>query len=276
MLDVAYNQGWDDELLSDRLWSENSDETEDAESHRRVAWMILKATTTEFAYLLTAIKRGDASAVWTRVVNHFQRPTAGCLVKKLGDFFAINMHDERMGVKEFSDKIYNDARVLKELGSSVTEVQMTVVFLKGLVPELDAVKDLILNEDVNALKYQATVDRVYDHAVNKNLDTAPKATSKIRDSTFFMGKDSTSTIAGTKHPTAAGTRHPAAARMRRPTAAEAPPLLHRISGECHANGMPEGNANSPPSPAYVPTATSSRREARRTPGSATTAARQAT
>jgi hypothetical protein len=55
-----------------------------------------------------------------------------------------------MGVNEFIDKIYNDARVLKELGSTVTEVQMTVVFLKGLVPELDAVKDLILNEDVAA------------------------------------------------------------------------------------------------------------------------------
>ena len=198
ILDVAYNQGWDDAILSAEDWDPEEKEDELEESDRRVAWMVLKATTQEFSYLLTAVRRGDASAVFKRIVNHFERPTTGSLVSKLGSFFQATMLEYKMGVKEFGNKIHEDARVLKQLGSPVTDTQMTVVFLKGLVPELDTVKDAIMHEDVDKLKFQAVVDKVYDYALNKGLDTATTASTTGRAATFF---NSTTTTPGYKKPT---------------------------------------------------------------------------
>jgi hypothetical protein len=134
MLDVSYNQSWDDAILSAEDWDPTDEEEEGDESDRRVAWMVLKATTQDFSYLLTAVERGDASAVFKRITDHFERPTTGSLVSKLGNFFQVTMLGCKMGVKEFGNKIHEDARVLKQLGSPVTDTQMTVVFLKGLVP----------------------------------------------------------------------------------------------------------------------------------------------
>ena len=51
ILDVAYNQGWDDAILSTEDWDPEAQEDELEESDRRVAWMVLKATTQEFSYL---------------------------------------------------------------------------------------------------------------------------------------------------------------------------------------------------------------------------------
>jgi hypothetical protein len=185
MLDVAYNQSWDNDILSAEDWDPDEVEEEDDESDRRIAWMVLKATTQDFSYLLTAVERSDASAVFKRITNHFERPTTGSLVGKLSNFFQATMLECKMGVKEFGNKIHEDARVLKQLGSPVTDTQMTVVFIKGLVPELETVKDAIMHEDVDKLEFQAVVDKVYDYAVNKGLDTATTTNAPGRADTFF-------------------------------------------------------------------------------------------
>ena len=139
-------------------------------------------------HLLRQIARGDAKAGFTRLDNHFNRPTVSGRSHAMTNFHTASMKSTGSDITQWYSTVIQRARSLNNLspGAATPETQ-TYVLYAGLLDEFKPIKTvLMLNLE---LTVHTAYNALYDFAVDNGIDKLTHGSNKNPRSNTFVLND---------------------------------------------------------------------------------------
>ena len=142
--DIAYFRRWDRTRLlnEDYTWDFQEEENQVANGQRRDAYWVLTNSMpygTDFNYLQTGIRQGDANALYKKVLKVFRQKSSQNRAALRKQFYNLSMGSTRLNVTRFAAKIIQATIDLREIGAHVDDDEVVTRFLDGLAKKFDPI-----------------------------------------------------------------------------------------------------------------------------------------
>ena len=176
--EIAYYRKWDKtRLLNENFtWDQVEEQDPIANQQRRDAYWVLTCSMpvgSDFYHLRTGIQKGDANALYKKVIKLFLAKNAQNRGELRKQFNSITMASTRLDVSRFAAKVVETATELRKIGGTVDDDEINTVFLDGLSRRFH---DIVTVETVAENDFDTMLSNILLYA-NKHKLTTYRETS---------------------------------------------------------------------------------------------------